>query len=75
MEKISVRLLGGEIWSEMTMLQLDESNRSLIKETDCKVVQEICDLAMGVLARHFGEMIADDEEFPVTPLVKKFSEE
>lgn len=74
MEKIPVRLLGGELWSEMTMLQLDENNASLIKEIDYKVIQEICDLTMSVLARHFGEMITDDETFPVTPLVKKNSE-
>ena len=70
-DRKTVRELGGEIWAEVTQLQNSEDNSTLLKDVDFKVTQELCDLVMGVLARHANTMIVNDEDLPVVPLVKK----
>jgi hypothetical protein len=64
----TVRELGGEIWAEITHRQNDQENDSLIGKTDFRATQELIDLVMGILARHIGCEITDDENLPVEPL-------
>lgn len=73
MKEKTVRELGGEIWAEITQLQNSTVSNSLSK-LDWEASQEICDLVMGVLARHIGSTITNDEDLPVSPLEKKFGE-
>ena len=64
----TVRELGGEIWSEITHRQNSHSENCLIGDIDFKTGQELTDLVMGVLARHSGSMVVNDEDTPVLPL-------
>lgn len=57
----TVRELGGEIYSELYQRVADE-------KVGWQVKTEIVDLIMGVLARHAGSIIENDEDLPVTPL-------
>ena len=66
--KKTVRELGGEIWAEITQRQNDQADDSLISEIDFRATQELGDLVMGVLARHAGCEIINDEDLPVEPL-------
>jgi hypothetical protein len=75
MEQKTVRELCGEIWAEITMIQNSEDTNNPIVNTDFNATNEIIELAMGVLARHIGTVIINDEDFPVEPLTKKFNEE
>lgn len=59
--KRTVRELGGEIWAEMEMA-FGESQISW------KTKGELTDLIMGVLARHVGALIENDEGMPVEPM-------
>lgn len=70
-KQITIRELGGEIWAEIAQLQNDPDG-SLIGKTDFRVAQELSDLVMGVLARHEGNVIVNDRDFPVKPLRHKF---
>lgn len=66
--KKTVRELGGEIWAEITHRQNDQENDSLIGKIDFRATQELNDLVMGILARHVGCEITNDEDLPVEPL-------
>jgi hypothetical protein len=66
--KKTVRELGGEVWAEITQRQNGVVSESLIGDVDFRVTQELSDLVMGVLARHAGSTIVNDEDLPVTPL-------
>lgn len=66
--KKTVRELGGEIWAEIAQRQNDQVDDSLISEIDYRATQELSDLVMGVLARHTGCEIINDEDLPVEPL-------
>jgi len=66
-KKKTVRELGGEVWAEITQRQ-NGTDDSLISDIDFRVTQELSDLVMGVLARHAGSTIINDEDLPVTPL-------
>jgi len=66
--KKTVRELGGEVWAEITHRQNRISDDNLIGDIDFRVVQELSDILMGVLARHVGCTIINDEDLPVTPL-------
>jgi hypothetical protein len=57
----TVRELGGEIYSELYQRVADE-------KVSWQVKAEIVDIIMGVLARHAGSKIENDEGLPVTPL-------
>jgi len=72
MEQKTVRELGGEVWAEITQIQNSTDNNSLLNGIDFKVSQELSDLVMGVLARHTGAIIVNDEDLPVTPLAKTY---
>jgi hypothetical protein len=63
MKKINIRLLSGEIAGELFPLEV---SGGITVEHESLIL--IMDLTMGVLARHIGEIIADDKEFPVEPL-------
>lgn len=58
---VTVRELGGEIWSEF-------SRRVPQEDTDWKTQGILVDILMGVLARHTGEVVENDEDLPVKPL-------
>jgi hypothetical protein len=60
MEAKTIRELGGEIAAEL--FRIPESE--LPWGTQSKIV----DIVMGVLARHSGEVIKNDEDLPVAPL-------
>lgn len=68
MNEKTVRELGGEIWSEIILLQNTEDTSNKIASIDFQATNELCDLVMGVLARHVGTTITNDEDLPVTPL-------
>ena len=57
----SVRELGGEIWAEMKYRVDEDTVRFDVKH-------QLADLIMGVLARHIGSEIVDDDGLPVEPL-------
>jgi hypothetical protein len=57
---VTVRELGGEIWAELSSLP----DAELPWQTKNRVV----DLVMGVIARHVGAAIRNDEDLPVEPL-------
>lgn len=59
----TVRELGGEIYSELDQRIADE-------KVSWQTKTEIVDLIMGVLARHAGSRIENDEGLPVAPLSK-----
>jgi hypothetical protein len=56
----SVRALGGELWDELMARE--------IEGVDWRGKSAVVDLMMGVLARHFGAVIDDDDDLPVNPL-------
>lgn len=57
----TVRELGGEIWSEINLRFGDE-----VLPVDLK--NRLVDLVVGVLARHAGKRLENDEDLPVDPL-------
>lgn len=63
----TVRELGGEIWAEITELQNSTEN-SPFDDVHWETVDKLCNLIMGVLARHTGKEIINDGDLPVTPL-------
>jgi hypothetical protein len=69
MEGRTVRELSGEIWAEVTQHYLRENRQLKIED-----LNTITDLILGVLARHVGKSIKNDEDFPVEPLdVKRYT--
>ena len=67
---INIRLLSGEIWAFLQEARF---------KGDLRIEQEafttIMDVSLGIMARHIGEELADDEGFPVTPLPRRTGEE
>ena len=63
--KKTVREFGGEISATLTKLQLTED--PVIKDVDIKITGYIVDVAMGILARHIGTTIEQDNDLPVEP--------
>ena len=61
----TVRELSGEIWAEITMRMPEED---LHWQTADKLVQ----LIIGVLARHVGKVIVNDEGLEVEPLPRLY---
>jgi len=57
---ITVRELGGEIWAEFSSLAEGE--------LPWKTKNKIVDIVMGVIARHVGMTVGNDEGLPVSPL-------
>ena len=66
MESRTIRELGGEIWAESQILLRDDD--------DVDFLNEMIDIAMGVLARHTGKVIQNDSDLPVEPLPKAHSQ-
>ena len=60
-KKRTVRELGGEFWSELND-RVEESDANF------EVKNQIVDILMGVLARHEGAIIENDEGLRVIPL-------
>ena len=73
MAEKTVRELGGEVWAEITQLQ-NSPEENAFSDVGFELSQGVCDLVMGVLARHVGTTIVNDDDFPVQPLEKKFTE-
>jgi len=65
-EDCNLRLLGGEIWAEVNMRALSGVDPPL--PNDVTLLNTVIDVAMGVLARHVGETIRNDDGLPVPPL-------
>jgi hypothetical protein len=65
-QEVTVRELGGEIWAEIATLR----NRGIspFDTINSDVLGSTIDLIMGVLARHSGSILVNDQELPVTPL-------
>ena len=59
--KRTVRELGGEFWSELAKRLAEE-------DANFEVKNQIVEIMMGVLARHEGEVIENDEGLRVPPL-------
>ena len=57
----TVRELAGEVWSELNYRVTEE-------EVHWKTVEKVPDIVMGVLARHVGKIIGNDEDTPVERL-------
>ena len=68
----TVRELGGEIWAELSYEM--ENKRSQGDTTfagyDFKALNPTVDIIMSVLARYIGQVIVNDEDFPVEPLTE-----
>ena len=58
----TVRELGGEIWSVLR-------DRISEEKANYETKIEIVDVVMSVLASHVGEVIDNDSEMPVSPIV------
>jgi hypothetical protein len=65
-QEVTVRELGGEIWAEIAMLR----NRGIshFETLESDILSATIDLIMGVLARHSGSVLVNDQDLPVTPL-------
>lgn len=64
----TIRELGGEIWSELR-------NQVSEDDVDWRTKNLVVDIVMGVLARHDGKRIVNDEDIPVKALEKSYSSE
>jgi hypothetical protein len=60
------RLLAGEIWAEVNMRALSGVDPPL--PNDVTLLNTVIDVATGVLARHIGETIQNDDSLPVVSL-------
>lgn len=58
---VSVREIGGEVWAE-ALARLDQEGSAWVMSN------QVVDLVMGVLARHVGKTLRNDEDRPVAPL-------
>ena len=65
----NVRELGGEIWGELVIRARDPQHPLAAMDFQC--LSPIIDVVMGVLARHDGTVIVNDDDLPVAPLPKK----
>ncbi|CAG0931226.1 hypothetical protein PLCT1_01668 [Planctomycetaceae bacterium] len=65
-DECNIRLLAGEIWAEVNMRALSGVDPPL--PNDVTLLHTVLDVAMGVLARHVGETIRNDDGLPVPPL-------
>jgi hypothetical protein len=66
MSERTVRELGGEIWAYLNgRIQAGEEP---FTRWDVETLHATVDLIMGVLARHVGEVIRNDEDLPVAPI-------
>ena len=64
--EVTVRELGGEIWTEVSGLCREGLN---LEVSD---LNEFIDTAVGVLARHTGKTLVNDPDLPVVPLAVTF---
>ena len=64
MSEKTIRELGGEVWAEAKS-QLTATGAP---ETSHQDLSRFIDVLMGVLARHEGVRIVNDEDLPVQPL-------
>jgi hypothetical protein len=69
MNERTIREFGGEVAAEIT-IRLRDSQHCLA-QMDWRHKEAIIDVVMGVLARHAGTKIVNDEDLPVAPLPKK----
>jgi hypothetical protein len=67
----TIRELGGEIDAEIMMLSRDPKHP--FAQMDWRHIAPIVELVMGVLARHNGTVIVNDEDLPVPPLPRRSS--
>jgi hypothetical protein len=58
----TVRELGGEVWAEIVNRFGDD--------IEWRLQGRLVDLVMGVLARHLGRVIENDQDLPVSPLAR-----
>jgi hypothetical protein len=65
----TIREVGGEIAAEITIRLRDPQHP--LAQMDGRHKETIIDVVMGVLARHAGAKIVNDEGLPVAPLPKK----
>ena len=61
-EDPTIREIGGEIFAELCKLPPEIATKHM--------TGVMVDVVMGVLARHVGQIIQNDEELPVDPLPK-----
>ncbi len=73
MPEKTIRELGGEIWSEITMEKQFNSS-SQINLIPFEADDALIELIMGVLARHENSKIVNDKDFPVAPRTQRFKE-
>jgi hypothetical protein len=62
----TVRELGGEFWAELNGIRLSAPDTP-IGGIDTQAMNDAIDVLMGVLARHCGKTILNDEDLPVAP--------
>jgi hypothetical protein len=56
----TIREIGGELAAELGAVFSDE-------QIDWRTKEQVLDLVLGVLARHAGSTLANDEDLPVEP--------
>jgi hypothetical protein len=66
MNEVTVRELGGEIWSELGCRSQEAGDK--LAGLHWQKTEAITDLIMAILARHAGKCIKNDEDIPITPL-------
>lgn len=66
----TVRELVGEIWAE-----INHSHWKNVDDLDVEQLRKFLDISAGVMARHIGTQLVNDEGFPVIPLPIKATEQ
>lgn len=74
MKQRTVRELSGEIFAELNhdMRERCAAGDPLYQGLGNAAFGAIIDLITGVLARHVGSVIVNDQDIPAVPLPKKF---
>ena len=68
MKEKSIREFGGEINAELSYRGESPLGDGSIKGLDHKLIGQVVDLIMAVLARHDGAKVFNDRDIPVEPL-------
>jgi len=67
MKERNINLISGEIWSELNSRAIAGEGDFYLFRTG-ELLEETMEVISGVLARHIGSAITQDEGFPVNPL-------
>jgi hypothetical protein len=67
MEHKTVREIVGELWAEVGTRQQSDP-QSVLATVSVEQAESLYEVVLGVLARHAGKQLLNDEDLPVPPL-------